>query len=122
MHLLNFTHLLFPSPSLSFGDFYGYDGSIDTVYEREVAPRLPSGTNRYMDWTAAALYLNSQIEDSMNDFKTHLYGNPHSAHTSSTLTTARIEKLREELLLFFGADPTEYTVRPPDPHLHHVIS
>ena len=96
-----------------FGDLYGYNGRIDGIYELEVAPRLPSSVGhetRYLDWTAAALYLNSQVEDTMQDLKVNLYGNPHSVHASSALTTLRIEQLRENLLDFFGADPKEYTL------------
>lgn len=93
-----------------YGDLYGYGGRIDAIYEREIAPRLPSPETHYLDWTAAALYLNSQVQDSMKDLKSNLYGNPHSAHASSALTTAKIEQLREDLLAYFGADPEEYTL------------
>lgn len=44
------------------------------------------------------------------ELQSAVFGNPHSASPSSQRTTKLVEKLREDLLAFFGADPDEYTV------------
>ena len=41
---------------------------------------------------------------------TNLYGNPHSASSSSQLTTRRIDDIRHRLLGLFNADPAEFDV------------
>lgn len=40
----------------------------------------------------------------------NLYGNPHSASTSSQLSTSRIENTRLNVLRFFNADPADFDV------------
>jgi molybdenum cofactor sulfurtransferase len=42
--------------------------------------------------------------------QTHVYGNPHSANPSSTLTGQRVEEARDLVLRFFNAVPAEYQV------------
>lgn len=42
--------------------------------------------------------------------QTNVYGNPHSANPSSTLTSERIEEARDLVLQYFNADPAHYQV------------
>jgi molybdenum cofactor sulfurtransferase len=42
------------------------------------------------------------------DMTSNLFGNPHSASSSSQLSTARIEDIRLRVLRFFNADPAEF--------------
>ena len=46
----------------------------------------------------------------MAELGSHLYGNPHSHHPSSLLTTAAIAHTRETVLEFFGTDADHYDV------------
>eukprot|EP00854_Cymbomonas_tetramitiformis_P005457 gene5457-6614_t len=87
---------------------YGYDGQIDTIYEREISPRMKSAS--YLDYTGSSLYGTSQMHAIFEDLNTHLFGNPHSANPSSKLTEQLIENAREQLLTFFGTDSSSYQV------------
>mmetsp|Transcript_24514 Transcript_24514/g.58276 ORF Transcript_24514/g.58276 Transcript_24514/m.58276 type:complete len:692 (-) Transcript_24514:359-2434(-) len=86
---------------------YGYGGMIDELYQREIGSRL-SENEHYMDYTAAALYCNSVIDNAMNELKSAVFGNPHSAAPSSVRTDTKIEAIRERILRHFNADPAEY--------------
>eukprot|EP00803_Ostreobium_quekettii_P001179 evm.model.scf_2321.2 EVM.evm.TU.scf_2321.2 scf_2321:18238-20607(-) len=89
------------------GHEYGYDGQIDAMYASEVGCRMgPEET--YMDYTGSSVYCQSQIDAAFEELKTNLFGNPHSANPSSSLTQAKIEEVRESVLRFFNADPKEY--------------
>lgn len=44
------------------------------------------------------------------DLNRALYGNPHSANPSSSLTADQVEAAREMVLKYFHADPAEYQV------------
>lgn len=44
----------------------------------------------------------------MADMTTNLYGNPHSASTSSQRSTSRVDDVRLATLRFFGADPADF--------------
>lgn len=46
----------------------------------------------------------------MADMMTNLYGNPHSASSSSQLSTNRIEDTRLKVLQFFKADPEDFDI------------
>jgi molybdenum cofactor sulfurtransferase len=50
------------------------------------------------------------MEKYMADMMSNLYGNPHSASTSSQLSTTRIENTRLSVLKFFKADPEHFDV------------
>ncbi|GAB4818580.1 hypothetical protein N2152v2_005626 [Parachlorella kessleri] len=92
-----------------YGDRYGYGGRIDHLYASEIGQRL-GPDEHYMDFTAAALYWNSQVANATAQLQQHVFGNPHSASPSSVRTDELVEATRRDLLQFFGADPKEYTL------------
>ncbi|TGO28977.1 hypothetical protein BPAE_0020g00220 [Botrytis paeoniae] len=64
----------------------------------------------YLDHAGTTLYSKSLMERYMADMMSNLYGNPHSASTSSQLSTSRIENTRLNVLRFFNADPEDFDV------------
>ncbi|TGO06843.1 hypothetical protein BTUL_0453g00030 [Botrytis tulipae] len=64
----------------------------------------------YLDHAGTTLYSKSLMERYMVDMMSNLYGNPHSASTSSQLSTSRIEDARLNVLRFFNADPEDFDV------------
>ncbi|KAF7937719.1 uncharacterized protein EAE97_007515 [Botrytis byssoidea] len=64
----------------------------------------------YLDHAGTTLYSKSLMERYMVDMMSNLYGNPHSASTSSQLSTSRIENTRLNVLRFFNADPEDFDV------------
>ncbi|KAF7913774.1 uncharacterized protein EAF01_000180 [Botrytis porri] len=64
----------------------------------------------YLDHAGTTLYSKSLMERYMADMMANLYGNPHSASTSSQLSTSRIENTRLSVLRFFNADPEDFDV------------
>jgi len=63
-----------------------------------------SGTT-YLDHAGTTLYSKSLIDAFSADMMSSLLGNPHSASTSSQLSTRRIEDVRLRVLQLFNADP-----------------
>lgn len=39
-----------------------------------------------------------------------MFGNPHSANPSSSMTGEKVEEVRDLVLKYFNADPAEYQV------------
>ena len=64
----------------------------------------------YLEHAGTTLYAKSLIERFSHDMTSSLLGNPHSASSSSQLSTRRIEDIRLRVLLFFNADPEEFDV------------
>lgn len=64
----------------------------------------------YLDHAGTTLYSKSLIEGFTSDMMSNLYGNPHSASTSSQLSTKRIEDVRLRVLQFFRADPEDFDI------------
>ncbi|KAI9650160.1 hypothetical protein NHQ30_000173 [Ciborinia camelliae] len=64
----------------------------------------------YLDHAGTTLYSKSLMERYMADMMSNLYGNPHSASTSSQLSTSRIENTRLSVLRFFNADPVDFDI------------
>ncbi|KAJ4301059.1 hypothetical protein N0V90_003149 [Kalmusia sp. IMI 367209] len=84
-----------------------YDKDIEQFRLREY-PMLQGTT--YLDHAGTTLYAKSLIERFSTDMISNLYGNPHSASSSSQLTTRRIEDIRLRLLGLFKADPADFDV------------
>jgi molybdenum cofactor sulfurtransferase len=84
-----------------------HDKAVEQLREKEY-PMLQGST--YLDHAGTTLYAKSTIERFSADMIANLYGNPHSASTSSQLTTRRIEDIRLRLLDLFKADPEIYDV------------
>jgi len=91
------------------GHEYGYDGLIDEMYPAEVGCRMGSNEH-YMDYTGSSVYCQSQIDAAFHELRTNMFGNPHSANPSSSLTQKKIEEVRDMVLRFFNANAREYQV------------
>eukprot|EP01023_Acetabularia_acetabulum_P007645 TRINITY_DN13364_c0_g2_i1.p1 TRINITY_DN13364_c0_g2~~TRINITY_DN13364_c0_g2_i1.p1 ORF type:complete len:803 (-),score=148.34 TRINITY_DN13364_c0_g2_i1:249-2657(-) len=91
------------------GEDYGYGGRIDGLYATEVAPRMKPHEH-YLDYTGSSVYCNSYLESALKELSGQMFGNPHSANPSSTLTQEKVEEVREMVARFFNADPTKYQV------------
>jgi molybdenum cofactor sulfurtransferase len=64
----------------------------------------------YLDHAGTTLYARSLIDRFASDMTGNLFGNPHSASPSSSLSTQRIEDIRLRVLQFAKADPNEFDV------------
>lgn len=62
--LQNLTSSVAPCLCVRCGDAYGYRGRIDKIFEKDVAPRMKPEES-YLDFTAASLYLNSQLSEAV---------------------------------------------------------
>jgi len=76
---------------------------------REFA-RLDECGSVYLDYTGSALYPESHLRAHEEFLKHHVLGNPHSENPASVAATEIVERARADVLDFFGADRTEYTV------------
>jgi selenocysteine lyase/cysteine desulfurase len=72
--------------------------------------RLDSLGLAYLDATGSALYGESQLRAQHELLRDGCFGNPHSEHAPSRRSTETIERARESLLGFLGADPATHAV------------
>lgn len=72
--------------------------------------RLDEGGHAYLDYTGSGLYGASQIQAHADLLSRSVFGNPHSRNPTSRAATEVVERTREQVLAFFGADPEEYEV------------
>ena len=79
------------------GAAYGYGGQIDGLYPVEVGVRMQPGEH-YLDYTGSSVYCQSQLEAVFQELRSHMYGNPHSANPSSSLTQEKVEEVRDMVL------------------------
>ena len=101
----------------------GYYSEIDAIREKEFPMlqgrlaelRMLGSRNShfltgvtYLDHAGTTLYPKSLIDEFSKDMMSSLLGNPHSASSSSQLSTRRIEDLRLRVLRFFKADPDHF--------------
>jgi len=82
-----------------------YNKGIEELRPREF-PMLHDDV--YLDHAGTTLYSKSLMNSFVADMSTHLYGNPHSASTSSQRSTSRVDDVRLAALRFFGADPLDF--------------
>lgn len=47
----------------------------------------------YLDYTGSSVYCQSQIEKVFDELRTHMFGNPHSANPSSSMTGDKVEEV-----------------------------
>lgn len=47
----------------------------------------------YMDYTGSSVYCQSQIEQVFDELRSHMFGNPHSANPSSSMTGDKVEEV-----------------------------
>ncbi|KAK8799195.1 hypothetical protein WA171_005942, partial [Blastocystis sp. BT1] len=90
-----------------FGNDYGYNGTIDTIRENDMK-RMRGAV--YLDYTGAGLYRESQVTECNNLLLSNLYGNAHSRSPSSLNTEHAVENMREKILKYFHASPSEYSI------------
>ncbi|KAI1098597.1 PLP-dependent transferase [Jackrogersella minutella] len=62
----------------------------------------------YLDHAGTTPYAKSLMDKFVADMTSNLFGNPHSASSSSQNSTSRIEDVRLRVLQFFNADPSEF--------------
>lgn len=82
-----------------------YPLPIEFVRQKEY-PLLTNTT--YLDHAGTTPPPASLITRFSQDLLTNLYGNPHSASSSSQLATRNIEDIRHDALRFFNADPADF--------------
>jgi len=82
-----------------------YNNYIEEMREAQY-PMLKDAT--YLDHAGTTLYSKALMERFHSDMMGNLFGNPHSASSSSQRSTQLVEDARVELLRFFKADPDEY--------------
>ncbi|EGE85834.1 selenocysteine lyase [Blastomyces dermatitidis ATCC 18188] len=84
-----------------------YTDWIEEIREREY-PTLKETT--YLDHAGTTLYPASLIDAFSQEMKANLFGNPHSASSSSQLSTRRVDDARLRVLRFFRASPDDFDV------------
>ncbi|KAL9069083.1 MAG: hypothetical protein Q9161_005730 [Pseudevernia consocians] len=89
-------------PSLKITSMAGYNRKIDAIRDEEF-PLLQGAT--YLDHAGTSIYPKSLMDEFSKDMMSSLLGNPHSASSSSQLSTRRVEDVRLRVLRFFNADP-----------------
>ncbi|KAH8657501.1 pyridoxal phosphate-dependent transferase [Tricladium varicosporioides] len=62
----------------------------------------------YLDHGGTTIYAKSLIEKISKKMISNLYGNPHSASDPAHLSGSEVDRIREEALRFFGADPEHF--------------
>ncbi|HEY6137095.1 MAG TPA: aminotransferase class V-fold PLP-dependent enzyme [Thermoanaerobaculia bacterium] len=72
--------------------------------------RLDEQRHTYADYTGSALYGASQLRAQQALLAGEIFGNPHSESPASRATTEAIERARDLVLQFFGADRTTHEV------------
>ena len=88
---------------------YAGTTALDDLRRREYA-RLDAQGHVYLDYTAAGLYALSQVERHLALLRDGVFGNPHSANPTASLTTELVERARRAVLRFFNASPDEWVV------------
>lgn len=88
-----------------------YDGtrSLDALRASEYS-RVDRDGHAYLDYTGGGLYADSQLRAHTGLLQSGVFGNPHSAHLTSSATTTLVEHARREVLRYFNASPADYTV------------
>lgn len=64
----------------------------------------------YLDYTAAGIYTQSQMDEVSKQFKTSLFSHPHGSSVISDLCASEIDQMREKILEYLGTDSDEYSV------------
>ncbi|KAK1752448.1 pyridoxal phosphate-dependent transferase [Echria macrotheca] len=85
----------------------GYNAAVESFRDNEY-PMLQGSV--YLDHAGTTPYSKSLMDRFAHDMTAHLFGNPHSASSSSQLSTSRIEDVRLRVLQFFNADPNEFDI------------
>jgi selenocysteine lyase/cysteine desulfurase len=71
---------------------------------------LDAGGHVYLDYTGAGLPARAQLHAHQVRLESGYFGNPHSENPTSLASTDLVERTRTEILAFFNAPETDYTV------------
>lgn len=72
--------------------------------------RLDALGQAYLDFAASGLYARSQLQDYFELLSSGIFGNPHSDHRPSRLSSELIENARAAVLDHFGFEESTHTV------------
>ncbi|KAJ1773236.1 hypothetical protein LPJ74_000746 [Coemansia sp. RSA 1843] len=100
-----------------------YNGRLDSIRRTEhpqlfePAPTSPKGSSNttklqtvFLDHTGSTLYAASHIRAHAEEMLSQIPANPHSRHTASQWTQAKIDHARDRLLAFFGTSARDYAL------------
>jgi molybdenum cofactor sulfurtransferase len=96
-----------PSGFLELYPSYATTGALDELRASEY-PALNAHT--YLDYTAANVYAQSQLDGHLALLRKHLLGNPHSTNPASSKSVEFVERARRAVLAFFRASPEDWEV------------
>jgi molybdenum cofactor sulfurtransferase len=88
---------------------YAATRSLDALRRTDYA-RLDASRTVYLDYTGGGLYAARQIAAHLAMLESDVFGNPHSANSPSSAATAQVERVRQEVMEWFGAPAGEFTV------------
>jgi hypothetical protein len=86
-----------PNFMTDLGSFYGYNGKLGDIRNKDV---IHLNGSIYLDYTGSGLYRTSQLRSVFELDEKTLFANPHSLSPASTLTTDLVEEV-EILFLNF---------------------
>ena len=88
----------------------GYESArLDGIRRTELA-RLDAEGHVYLDYTGGGLYGASQVRAHAELLLGSVLGNPHSSNPTSAASSELVERTRQHVLAFFGADPAIWDV------------
>ena len=82
---------------------------LSELREREFG-RLDAQNLAYLDYTGSALYGESQVRVHYAILRNEVFGNPHSEHDPSRVSSAWIATARQAVLRFFDVDSSTHEV------------
>ncbi|XP_057765284.1 molybdenum cofactor sulfurase [Salvia miltiorrhiza] len=91
-----------------FGRDYGYPNAPHNIDDIRANDFKRLNDVVYLDHAGATLYSESQMQGIFKDLSSTLYGNPHSQSNCSLTTSDIVGEVRQQILSFFNASPTEY--------------
>ncbi|CEG43365.1 molybdenum cofactor sulfurase [Plasmopara halstedii] len=95
------------------GGSYGYKGRTKWQIDEMRMNEFPQLSGRvYLDHAGATIYSKTQLNAVFQELQGTLFANPHSALGGDEVesTTARIDRVRSQVLNFFSASEHEYTL------------
>jgi len=96
--------------SSAFLDLYPSYATTRALDELRAAEYPALNAHVYLDYTAANVYAQSQLDRHRTLLCEHLFGNPHSTNPASSRSAQFVERARRAVLAFFRASPDEWEV------------